>query len=494
MTISATSAPNGTTAMPKHEDDPAAAPNNAIKPPAESHLLHRSFHDHPTSVTSTSNLVLTLSNGTKILDGCGGAAVSCLGYDPAYIQEISAAVTQQLASVPYVHTLSYTTPVAEELATHLLSHPDGSGRPNAHGLEKAYFIGSGSEAMDAALKFARQYWFELGRREKVHYVSRRQSYHGNTVGAMSVSFNVPRKAPYMDEGCLQVKNVSWVAPAYQYQYAMEGEGEEEYSARLVREVEEEFLRVGPERVVAFIAEPIVGATSGAMVAPRGYFKGVREVCDRYDVLLILDEVMCGMGRTGTLFAFEQEGITPDLLTMGKCLGAGFAPIAAVLVGSKVVKGLRGGSGNVAHGHTYQSHPVSCAAALAVQKILRRDNLIARSKEMGVVLEKLLKKELGNMKYVGNIRGRGLFWAVEFVQDKQTREPFAPEKTFGPRFQARVFAKGVAVYPGAGTVNGAKGDHAIVCPAYTVKEEELKAIIKVMKEVYLEMEQEVDTRQ
>ena len=497
--------PKPTTMLPKHEDDPAPHDQTlngttsqsksdlpfAAQP--QSQLLHRNLHNPPISVTSTSNLDIILSTGQRILDGCGGAAVSCLGYDPDYIQEISAAVSAQFAKVPYVHTLSYTTDVAEELARYLLSaRPSSSGGGVVeHGLEKAYFIGSGSEAMDAALKFARQYWWELGRREKVHFIARRQSYHGNTVGALSVSYNVPRKAPYADEGCLQLKNVSWVSPAYEYQYAKDGEGEEAFAERLVRELEEEILRVGPERVVAFVAEPLVGATSGAMPPPKGYFRGVRRVCDQYGVLLILDEVMCGMGRTGTMFAFEQEGITPDLLTMGKCLGGGFAPIAAVLVGKKVVDGLKTNSGNVAHGHTYQAHPISCAAALAVQKILHRDRLVEKCKEAGVILEQLLRQRLGDKKYVGNIRGRGLFWAVEFVKDKQTREPFEPEQTFGLRFQARVFDKGVAVYPGAGTVDGSKGDHAIVSPAYTVKREELETIVAVMTEVYDEMEQEVD---
>lgn len=478
MAISADGVPaaatNGTTLPPKHEDD-------------ASHMLHRSFNAAPINATSTSAHTITLANGTPILDACGGAAVACLGYHSQYITEITAAITAQLASVPYIHTLSYTTTTSEELATHLLSNEAAK----AAGLQKAYFIGSGSEAMDAALKFARQYWFEKGERQRVWFVSRRQSYHGNTVGAMGVSCNVPRKAPYVDEGCLQLKNVSHVGAAYYYQYGREGESEGEFAERLVREVEEEFLRVGPERVVAFVAEPVVGATSGCVPAPKGYFEGVRRVCDKYGVLLILDEVMCGMGRTGSLFAFEQEGVRPDLLTMGKCLGAGFAPIAAVLVGEKVVEGLRGGSGNVAHGHTYQAHPVSCAAALAVQKIIKRENLVEKCREMGSVLERLLRQELDGRKYVGNVRGRGLLWGVEFVKDKKTKEPFPADMAFGPRFQTRVFEKGVAVYPGAGTVDGAKGDHAIVSPAYTVTEEELRTIVRIMKEVYEEMEKEVD---
>jgi adenosylmethionine-8-amino-7-oxononanoate aminotransferase len=477
--------------LPKHEDD--ALPTKPTTSTAkESQLLHRSFNITPTSVASTSGLTLTLTDGTQILDACGGAAVSCLGYDATYIAEVTSAITTQLTLCPWVHSMIYTTPIAEELATLLLSSPTDATQPNAHGLRKAYIINSGSEAMDAAMKFARQYWYERGQRQKVHFVSRRQSYHGNTIGALSVSEFAARKEKYADENVLQVPNVSWVTPAYAYQYAAEGEGEEAFAQRLVREVEEEFLRVGPERVVAFVAETVVGACSGATPAPRGYFAGVRRLCDQYDILMISDEVMCGMGRTGSVFAFEQEGFAPDLMTMGKCLGAGFQPIAAVLLHEKVVNGLKLNAGAVAHGHTYQAHPVGCAAALAVQKILRRDGLIERCREMGFVLEKLLKDELGEKKYVGDIRGRGLFWGVEFVKDRSTRESFPPQMAFGPKFQARVFEKGIAVYPGSGTVDGYRGDHAIVSPAYTVKEEELRTIVRVMKEAYEEMEHEIDS--
>ena len=485
---------NDVLTIPKHQNDdqttilPPQPTTNGTKPPSS--LLHRSFNHFPQTVLSTSNLTLTLSNGTTILDACGGAAVSCLGYNPSYIAEITTAVTEQLTTVPYVHTLTYTTTAAEALASHLITHYGAK-----YGLEKAYFVGSGSEAMDAALKFARQYFFEIGQPQRTHFIARRQAYHGNTVGAMSVSSLVSRKAPYIGENTLQLANVSWVGPAYAYQYAnwREGEGEEGYAERLVGELEEEILRVGAERVIAFVAEPVVGATTGCVTAPGGYFRGVRRVCDRYGVLLILDEVMCGMGRTGTMFAFEQEGegVVPDLMTMGKGLGGGFAPIAAVLMAKKVADGLRSGSGNVAHGHTYQSHPVSCAASLALQKILMRDGLIQRCRMMGLLLEKMLRDELGGCKYVGNIRGRGLFWGIEFVQDKQTREPFDQKLNFGPRFQERVFEKGVAIYPGMGTVDGRKGDHVIVSPAYTVTDDELKTILKAVREVYQEMEEEVD---
>ena len=389
--------------------------------------------------------------------------------------------------------MTYTTPASELLATELLSG-------NKHGFEKAYFVGSGSEAMDAALKFARQYHFERGDRGRVHYIARKQSYHGNTVGALSVSSHVKRKEVYVDEGVLQLGNVSWVSPAYYYQYGdwRGGESEEEYKDRLVRELEEEIVSVGKERVIAFVAETYSGATMGCVPAPKGYWKGVREVCDRYGVLLVLDEVMCGSGRVGTWWAFEgeeeTEGVRPDLVTLGKGLGGGMSPIAAVVLGERVCEGLRQGigkeKGDVKHGHTYQAHPVSCASSLAVLKILKRDGLMQRCKEMGVVLERLLRARLGDRQFVGNIRGNGLFWGIEFVKDRSTRESLDPSLGFGPRYQLKVFEKGVAIYPGAGTVDGVKGDHVIVSPAYIVNETELEYVVDKMRRVYDEMETEL----
>ncbi|KAK5276854.1 hypothetical protein LTR40_011113, partial [Exophiala xenobiotica] len=250
--------------------------------------------------------------------------------------------------------------------------------------------------------------------------------------------------------------------------------------------------LGPDTVIAFLAEPLVGATSACTPAPRGYFRGVREVCDKYGILLILDEVMCGMGRTGTQFAFEQEGgIVPDIMTMGKGLGGGYAPVAGVLVHRKVIDVLRRGTSSFNHGHTYQAHPVGCAATLAVQKIIRRDGLIENCARMGKFLYPLLVDTFGRAKYVGDIRGRGLFWGIEFVKDKATRMSFPPAIQFGPRFQQTAFELGVAIYPGAGTVDGTKGDHAILSPPYNVTEDEVKKIVGVMKQAYDKLEKEVD---
>lgn len=461
-----------------------AAPATASKPVA---LLHRSLLHQPYKVVSANGIYLTLDTGRVVMDACGGAAVACMGHGNSEVLE---AVTQQMITgVSYLHSLTYTTDAAEQLARHLIDGPHGGGR---FGLTRAYFVNSGSEAMDAALKLARQYFFEQGEagNARTGLVARKQSYHGTTIGAMNVSSNLPRKVPY---ACFQLGNVSWVSPAYAYQYSkwQQGESEEQFAQRLVDELDRHLQEIGPEKVIAFVAEPLVGATSGCTPAPKGYFKGVREVCNKYSILLILDEVMCGMGRTGTLFAFEQEDIVPDIVTIGKGLGGGYSPIAGLLVHEKIVDVLKKGSSSFNHGHTYQAHPVGCAATLAVQRILRRDGFIANCARMGGFLHNLLMDTFGPAKYVGDIRGRGLFWGLEFVEDKATRASFPPAVAFGHRFQTLAFELGVAVYPGSGTVDGSRGDHAILSPPYNVTEAEVRKIVHVLKVAYDRLEKEVD---
>ncbi|KFH44331.1 putative aminotransferase -like protein [Hapsidospora chrysogenum ATCC 11550] len=437
-------------------------------------LAHRSFNHEPLMVNSAHGLQIHLANGQTILDACGGAAVATIGHNN---DEVKAAVQTQMQQVSYVHTQAFTTRSAEDLADLLLEGGPG-------GLEMALFVCSGSEAMEAALKLARQYHYERGETERVHLVARRQGYHGNTVAAMSVSSNVARKLPYQMEGGggLVYPHVSHVSPAYAYRYQREGESEDEFTARLLREIDDEFQRVGPGRVMAFVAEPVVGATAGCVPPPKGYLAGVRALCDKYGILLILDEVMCGAGRCGSFFAFEQEeGVTPDILTMAKGLGGGYAAIAGVLMHARVVDALKKGTGSFVHGHTYQAHPVSCAAALAVQRIIRRDGLVERCAAMGEVLERLLREELRACRSVGDVRGRGLFWAVEFVRDKDTKETLDPGVGFGVKVQVAALERGVAVYPGSGTVDGVRGDHVLLAPPYTVTEEQLGVVCRVLRE-------------
>ena len=440
----------------------------------ETHLMHRSLVQQPHTVVSASGLELTLDNGRKVIDACGGAAVACLGHAN---EEVSAAIYAQSQNVGYVHTGTYTTSVAEELADLILE-----GSP--FGLEKASFLGSGSEAVEASLKLARQYFYEKGEHERLHIVARRQAYHGNTMASMSVSSNLSRKIPYQG---FCYPHTSAVSPAFAYRQQQATETESDFTKRLLAELDDEFHRIGPEKVIAFLAEPVVGATAGCVPPPAGYLQGAKALCEKYGILLILDEIMCGSGRCGTFFAFEPENVEPDIVTIAKGLGGGYAPIAGVLMHRKVVDVLQGGSNAFNHGHTFQAHSISCAAALAVQKIVRRDRLVERSAEMGKVLERLLKEQLSNCKSVGDIRGRGLFWAVEFVKDKATKEPFEPSILYGPKVQEAAFEGGVAVYPGHGTIDGVSGDHVLIAPPFTVDEVALGRICEVLRDAILSQE-------
>ncbi|EPE09828.1 acetylornithine aminotransferase [Ophiostoma piceae UAMH 11346] len=440
-------------------------------------LLNRSLDEQPHGVASATGSYLHLDNGTDILDACGGAAVAILGHGN---QEVISAVVDQMNKVSYVHTGSYGTSSSEDLARCLLQRHDGEFD---HGLVKSFFVGSGSEANDAAMKCARQYWYEKGETQRTYYVARRQAYHGNTFGAMSISSVLARKVPYSD---VLIPQVSFVGPADVYHGQKPDEARDEFTGRLLSDIEIEFLRLGPENIISFVGETVSGATLGSMAAPPGYWAGVRRLCDKYDILLHLDEVMCGSGRIGTYFAFEQEQVQPDIVTLGKGLGGGYAPIAGMLINDKVVQGLRQGTAAFNHGHTYQAHPVSCAAALAVQKIVRRDRLVERVAVVGVKLGEMLHAAFAECVYVGDVRGRGFFWSVEFVQCRDTKKPFARDVQFGPRVQQMAFKNGVAVYPGAGTVDGILGDHATLAPPYTMSIEELGIAVSALRHAYITM--------
>ncbi|OAA72441.1 Aminotransferase class-III [Cordyceps fumosorosea ARSEF 2679] len=447
----------------------------------ESHVLHNSLVSKPPTVASASGSYITMSTGQRVLDACGGAAVTIIGHnDP----DVNAAVAEQMTKVCYTHTVAFTTNAAEELADYILGE-------NPHGLTRAFFVCSGSEAMDSALKLARQYYVEIGQPERTHIVSRHRAYHGNTVGAMSVGSHVSRRAPF--EEALMLDNVSFVSPTYAYRHQLPDEEEEEYAARLVEELDQHFQAKGPGTVMAFISEPVGGATAGCLTAPKGYYQGVRRVCDKYGILLILDEVMCGSGRTGTYFAFEQEGegMYPDLITMGKGLGGGFAPMGAVLAHDKVIKGFQKGSAWFVHSHTYQAHGVGCAAALAVQKVLRRDQLVERCAAKGKWLHEALVTTFGDRKYVGNIRGKGLFWGIEFVKDKMTKESFEPSLRFTWLIVDEALRRGLSVYPGAATADGFKGDHIIIAPPYNMSDEEFDEMLRLLKDTYDMVEKQVE---
>jgi adenosylmethionine-8-amino-7-oxononanoate aminotransferase len=370
----------------------------------------------------------------------------------------------QIDRLAYAHTSFFTTEVAEELADTLVADAP-------RGIEHVYLVSGGSEAVEAALKMARQYFVEIGQPDRSVFIGRRQSYHGNTLGALAVGGNEWRRrqfAPLLIE-------VGRVSPCYEYRDRRESETAEEYGARLADELDAEIRRLGPSRVIGFIAEPVVGATLGAVPPVPGYFRRVREVCDRHGVLLIADEVMCGMGRTGTLHALEQEGVSPDLMTIAKGLGGGYQPVGAVLVSGKIVEALKRGSGMFQHGHTYIGHPVGAAAALAVQRVIKRDRLLDKVKADGAYFDGSLRKALGAHRHVGDIRGRGLFMGVELVEDRASKRTFDPALKVHARIKAEAMQRGLMCYPMGGTIDGERGDHVLLAPPFIATRAELDEI-------------------
>lgn len=429
------------------------------------HVFHRSTEARPPIAVRGEGIYLIDDQGRRYLDACGGAAVSCLGHgDP----RIAAAIAEQAARLEYVHTGFFTTEAAETLAAMVAEMSPGT-------LDRVWYTSSGSEAIEAALKLARQYHLERGETQRRHVIARRLSYHGNTLGALAAGGSAWRRAPYEP----LLIDVALVDPCFEYRFAEPGESAESYGARAAAALEQEILRLGPETVIAFLAETVVGATSGAVPPAPGYLRKVREICDRHGILLILDEVMCGSGRTGTFLSCEQDGVVPDIVTLGKGLGAGYEPIGAVVCTGEVYEAVAQGSGALKHGQTYNAHPVGCAAALAVQRVIREDELLGRVERAGVRLMSLLTERFGDHPHVGDIRGRGLLQAIELVQDRATKSPFDHALSLHQRAKANAFERGLLIYPSGGTVDGRLGDHILLAPPYNVTDEELAMIVDLL---------------
>ena len=426
-----------------------------------SRVFHRSpKHAYPVAVRGE-GAYLYDRGGKRYLDASGGAAVSCLGHsDAAVIQ----AIREQLERLPYVHSSFFTSEPMESLAEEMLK-----GAPSP--LDKVYFCSGGSEAMEAALKMARQYFVEKGEPQRTKVIARRQSYHGNTLGALAIGGNMARRKTYAP----LLIDVTHVSPCYAYRDQKPGESEATYAERLAQELEKEINRLGGDKVIAFVAETVAGATLGAVPPVRGYFKRIREVCDRHGILLILDEVMCGMGRCGDLWTFEAEGVKADLVTVAKGLGAGYQPIGATVVGSHVYDAIVGGSGAFQHGFTYVGHAAACAGALAVQKRLR-GGVLERVKPIGKRLETALREALGGHPHVGDIRGRGLFWALELVEDRATKRPFDPTRRVNAKLKQAALDAGLLCYPMGGTVDGTLGDHVLLAPPFIIESAQIEELV------------------
>lgn len=429
------------------------------------HIFHRTPRKPPALALRGAGSFLFDPAGRRYYDGSGGAAVSCLGHGHP---EVIEAVVDQMRKLEYAHTSFFTSEPAEQLAELL-------ARRSPAGLGHVYFLSSGSEAVETALKMARQYHVERGEPSRRHNIARMQSYHGNTLGALAIGGHRGRRALYQP----LLPDSHHVSPCFARHYRHPGESDEGYGTRLADELEQKILALGPQTVSAFIAETVVGATAGAVCAVPGYFRKIRAVCDRYGVLLILDEVMSGLGRTGVYHAFEREGVVPDLLCLAKGLGGGYQPIAAVMAHDRVVDAIVAGSGAFQHGHTYVGHPVACAAALAVQRIVARDGLVQQSDQLGAYLRAQLRARFAEHPHVGDIRGRGLFQAIELVARREPDTPFDAALQLHARIKQEALARGLLCYPGGGTIDGERGDHVLLAPPYVTNRAELDAAVELL---------------
>ncbi len=418
---------------------------------SQSHVFPRHCKQHLPIISRGDGPYLFDKSGKAYLDGSGGAAVSCLGHNDPHVTD---AIKRQIESVAYAHSGFFTSEASEELAERLAKLAPGD-------LSRVYFVSGGSEAMEAALKLARQYFLEIGQPERRHILARRQSYHGNTLGALATGGNMWRREPFAP----MLIETTHISPCYAYREQHDGEADSAYVDRLINEAAETIENLGPDTVMAIVAEPVVGATMGAVPSVGDYFQRLRKLCEKHGILLILDEVMCGMGRTGTLFACEQDNVAPDICVLAKGLGAGYQPIGAMISSQKIYDAIDNGSGYFQHGHTYQAHPTACAAALAVLERLVDDKIAEAVTDKGRSLRQALQKRFDQHPNVGDIRGRGLFLGIEFVADRGSKAPFDPSLKVNVALKKAAFENGLICYPMGGTINGQSGDHVLLAPPF-----------------------------
>lgn len=427
------------------------------------HVLHRDLRTTlPEAVRGEGSYIFD-KTGKRYLDASGGPAVSCLGHSHA---KVIAAVQKQVAEMAYAYTLFFTSEPMERLADRLVENAPKD-------MDRAFFCSGGAEAVEGAIKLARQYFLEIGQPSRKLYIARDRSYHGNTVGTLSLGTDAARRAAY--EAMLMP--VEHIAPCYEYRHRRADESAESYGLRAAEELETTIQRLGPQNVAAFICEPVVGATLGCVPPTPGYLKRIREICDRHGILLIFDEVMCGMGRTGYMYACNEDGVAPDILTMAKGLGAGYAPIGGFLVARKIREAIERGSGALKHGHTYAGHTLACATALAVQDAIAEEGLLENVQRRGASLRRRLEETFGQHPHVGDIRGRGLFLGMELVADRETKRPFDPSRKTWLKLRQAAMEQGLICYPSGGCIDGTKGDHVVLAPPYNVTEVQLDEAVE-----------------
>lgn len=438
---------------------------------ANSYLFPRSFKARYPVAVRGEGVYIYDKQGRKYLDACGGAAVVTIGHG---VKEVVDEIAAMAARMPYVHSSQFQSEAAAELAALLARRFPG---PAQHA--RVHFTSGGSEATETAIKIVRQYWMSRGEPQRYKILARWQGYHGTTLGALALSGNRRRRKPYEP----MLPEMGHISACFCYRCPL-GLTFPSCELACARELEDAIRAAGPETVAAFICEPVVGATTGAP-PPDGYLQLIREICTRHGILLIADEVMTGAGRTGRYFAVEHWGVVPDIILLAKGLSSGYAPLGAVLVGEKVWRAIQSGTGTLEHGFTYQCHPPSMAAGLAVQRYIEKHNLIEQSRKRGEYFVQRLER-LRALPCVGDVRGKGLLQTVEFVADKQTRAPFPPEMNFSPRLYDALCARGVLTYPMRGTVDGAAGDHVMLAPPFVIEEAQLDFIVEQMEAALVEL--------
>lgn len=425
---------------------------------------------YPQAVRGEGCYIFT-ADGRRFLDAAGGAAVVTIGHGVA---SIARAMADQAERLAYVHSSQFETSSAVQLARRLLDLAPSTFRRG-----RVYLTSGGSEATETAIKLCRQYFLELGEKKRVRIVSRKQSYHGTTLGALSVSGNVKRREPFSP------LLLEWghIPPCYCYRCPM-GLYYPECNVDCADELDRLLGREEPETVAAFILEPVSGATLGAVPPPEGYLQRIAAICRERGILLIADEVMTGMGRTGKCFAVEHWNVKPDIILVGKGVASGYAPLGAVLVSEQLAKTFEGGSGVFLHGFTYNAHPVSAAAGVAVLDHIRENKLFERVAPAGALLREALAR-LKKLSVVGDIRGMGLLLGIEFVRDGL--EPFPPEAQIANRVAEDAFEAGVLTYPIQGSVDGKRGDHLLLAPPFSISEGQIEFLVKTLSDVISDLD-------
>ena len=429
------------------------------------HVFHRHTKNKLPVAARGDGVYVVDQDGNRYLDASGGAAVSSLGHSDPDVRDAIAAQLDQLA---YAHTGFFTTDVMEELAATLCDRAPGN-------FGNVYFVSGGSEGIETALKIARQYFLEVGQPERRHFIARRQSYHGNTLGALSVGGNQWRREPF-DPILMPATHI---APCYPYRDRQDDESEAAYGERVADELDAAIQSLGPDSVAAFVAETVVGATAGAVAPVPGYFKRIREICDAHDVMFIADEVVTGFGRTGRMFGLDHWNVAPDFLCIGKGMSGGYAPLAATIVHEKVFEAIAGGSGVAPIGFSYGGNPVSCAAGLAALDYIEAHDLVTRAARMGEHFGAALE-ELRDHPLVGDVRGIGLLRGVEIVSDKPTKTPFFRALRAAETISAHAMAAGGWILPGYGAAPEGQGDWLGLAPPFVISEKEIGQLVAAVR--------------